>query len=350
MAQLSNELLPAAVLCYVAAMLGFLCEYAFGRREAAAPEAARELVAAAIGRDSSGEPVPFTPISPAPPVQGASAPVSPAPASSAQTSPTRPRPLVVDPGRAALFGRIGLWLTGLAAVVHAGVLVTRGLAVGRVPWGNMYEFVIALSLVGAVAFLVLVARLPALRPLGVFVTLALVVLLGLAGMVLYTVAAPLVPALNSYWLKIHVSAAATASGLFLVAFVPAALFLIRHGYEQGRRRFPYSIGARLPESASLERLTFRLHKFAFPIWTFAIICGAIWAESAWGRYWGWDPKEVWSFISWVAYAAYLHARSTPSVKKTTATWLAVVAWGTMLVNLYVINFVAVGLHSYAHVG
>jgi len=209
--------------------------------------------------------------------------------------------------------------------------------------------VVALSLVAAVAWLVLLIGRPTLRLLGLFVTLALVLVLGFAGMVLYTEAAPLVPALNSYWLKIHVSAAATASGLLLIAFVPAALFLIRTGYDAGKRRFPYPIGAKLPAAESLERLTFRLHAFAFPIWTFAVICGAIWAEAAWGRYWGWDPKEIWSFISWVAYAAYLHARATPSVKRTTATWFAVAAWGTMLINLYVINFVAVGLHSYAGV-
>jgi cytochrome c-type biogenesis protein CcsB len=200
-----------------------------------------------------------------------------------------------------------------------------------------------------VTWLVVLARRPALRPLGLFVTLSLVVILGFAGMVLYTDAAPLVPALNSYWLKIHVSAAAVSSGLLLVASVPAVLFLIRSGYDTGKRRFPYPIGGRLPAADPLERLSFRLHAFAFPIWTFAVVCGAIWAEAAWGRYWGWDPKETWSFVSWIAYAAYLHARATPSVRRTTATWFAVVAWITMLINLYVINFVAVGLHSYAGV-
>jgi len=157
------------------------------------------------------------------------------------------------------------------------------------------------------------------------------------------------PALNSYWLKIHVTAAATSSGILLMGFIPAALFLLRSGYDKGRRGFPFTVGARLPEAATLERLTFRIHAFAFPLWTFAIICGAIWAEAAWGRYWGWDPKETWSFISWVVYACYLHARATPSVKRTTATLIAVLAWVTMLVNLYVINFVAVGFHSYAGV-
>jgi len=329
MAQLSHALVPVAILCYVAAGLGFLVEFAFGRK-VATPSREPELVPAGTGASSG-------------PVD-APAPISPAPPSAA-----RPGAVSIDPGRAAWFGRAALVVTALAVVVHITALVTRGLSVGRVPWGNMYEFVVALSLVGAVAFLVLVARRPSLRPLGVFVALAVAVLLGLADTVLYTAAAPLVPALNSYWLKIHVSAAATASGLFLVGVVPAVLFLVRNGYEQGKRSFPYSLGERLPAGESLERLTFRLHKFTFPIWTFAIICGAIWAESAWGRYWGWDPKEVWSFISWVAYASYLHARATPSVKKTTATWFAVVAWGTMLVNLYVINFVAVGLHSYAQV-
>ncbi len=332
MAELSNQLLPVAVLAYLAAMVGYLMEYSFGGRGAVAraavrPARERELVGTAGGQVAS------------------SAPVSPAPPTGAKPSMAPP----ASTGRAALFGRVAVGLTVVAALAHAGILVTRGLAAGRVPWGNMYEFVVALSLVGAVTWLVLLIARPTLRLLGLFVTLALVLILGFAGMVLYTEAAPLVPALNSYWLKIHVSAAATASGLLLIAFVPAALFLVRASYDRGRRSFPASIGAKLPEADTLERLTFRLHAFAFPIWTFAVICGAIWAEAAWGRYWGWDPKEIWSFVSWVAYAAYLHARATPSVKRTTATWFAVAAWITMLVNLYVINFVAVGLHSYAGV-
>jgi cytochrome c-type biogenesis protein CcsB len=227
--------------------------------------------------------------------------------------------------------------------------VTRGLAAHRVPWGNMYEFVLAVTLVGATAWLVVLARRPSIRPLGLFVTLTLVILLGVDGMRLYTNAGPLVPALNSYWLKIHVTAAITASGILLVGFVVAALTLVRTGYDAGRTRFPYSLGDRLPASDGLERLTFRLHAFAFPIWTFAIICGAIWAEAAWGRYWGWDPKETWAFIAWVIYAGYLHARATPSVKRTVATWIAVLGWAAMMVNLFGVNLFISGLHSYAGV-
>jgi cytochrome c-type biogenesis protein CcsB len=164
---------------------------------------------------------------------------------------------------------------------------------------------------------------------------------------LYTSAGPLTAALNSYWLKIHVTAAASASGILMFGFAVAALTVVRSGYERGRRGFPFDLGWRLPDSATLERLTFRVHALAFPLWTFAIICGAIWAEAAWGRYWGWDPKETWSFISWVVYAGYLHARATPSVKRSTATWIAIVGWGTMMINLFGVNLVISGMHSYA---
>ncbi len=326
MAELSDTLLLVAVVTYVAAMIGYLVEYAFGTRGAVARVAARPV------REFVTAGAPGRPVSPA-----------------AGGDVVADRAATPAPGRTGIAGSIGVGLTVAALGVHIGVLVTRGIAAGRVPWGNMYEFVVTLTAVFAAGWLVLLASRPALRPLGLFVTAVQALLLGFAGLVLTTPAAPLMPALQSVWLKIHVSAAATASGLLLLAFVPAALFLIRSGFEDGKQRFPYGSSRRLPVADTLERLTFRLHAFAFPIWTLAIICGAIWAESAWGRYWGWDPKETWSFISWVAYAAYLHARATPSVKRTTATWFAVAAWGTMLINLYVINFVAVGLHTYAGV-
>jgi cytochrome c-type biogenesis protein CcsB len=316
MSALSDQLLVVTILAYLAAMIGYAAEYSFGSRGAVARVATRELVAVVGG--------------------GSDAVVEPArPASRAD--------------RAVLAGRLAVGFTVVGVLAHVATLVTRGLAAGRVPWGNMYEFVLTVCLVGAVSWLVLVVRRPLARHLGLYVTLALVVLLGFAGMRLYTKAGPLVPALNSYWLKIHVSAAALASGILLVGFVSASMYLIRAGYETGKRRFPYPLGRRLPAAEALERLTFRVHAFAFPIWTLAIMCGAIWAEAAWGRYWGWDPKETWSFIAWVVYAGYLHARATPSVKRTAAAWIAVLGWVTMMINLYGVNLVISGLHSYAGV-
>jgi cytochrome c-type biogenesis protein CcsB len=358
MDELSNHLLVVAVLGYVAAMVGHLVEYAFGQRGAVARAAARaprqprrELVAVGAG-PTGGAPDVARPHAEAPEAGGPDAEAPEAVGSGAGTPEARGPGAgtpVRSPGVTGWAGRLAVALTGVAALAHAGVLVTRGLAAHRVPWGNMYEFVVAGSLVAAVTWLVLVVRRPSLRLLGLFASLIFVVVLGYAGMVLYTEAAPLVPALNSYWLKIHVSAAALSSGLFMVGAVPALMYLVRSGHDAGRRRFPYGLGRVLPPADVLERLTFRLHTFAFPIWTFAVVCGAIWAEAAWGRYWAWDPKETWSFVSWVAYAAYLHARATPSVRRTTATWFAVAAWTTMLINLYVINFLVVGLHSYAGV-
>jgi cytochrome c-type biogenesis protein CcsB len=320
MAALSDQLLVYAILAYALAMLAYAVEYAFGSRSVVGRVATRELVGAGAPVDSDTD--------------SDSPPASP-PAETVRT--------------AGLAGRAALGLTALGWALHLGCVVTRGLAAHRVPWGNMYEFILAVCLVGATVWQVLQLRRPRLRPLGLFVTLVLVIMLGVDGMLLYTKIVPLVPALNSYWLKIHVTAAVTASGIFLVGFVAAAMTLIRTGYDDGKRQFPYSLGSWLPEADGLERVTFRVHALAFPIWTFAVICGAIWAEAAWGRYWGWDPKETWSFIAWVIYAGYLHARATPSIKRTVATWIAVAGWTAMMMDLFGVNLFISGLHSYAGV-
>lgn len=251
-------------------------------------------------------------------------------------------------GRAEWAGRAAVALTVVAAFAHAATLLTRAAAVGRVPWGNMYELLLTLCLVGVCAWLVVLRLRPTVRPLGLVLTPVIIVLLGSAGMV-YTKAGPLVPALNSAWLAIHVSAVATAGGILLVGFVSAVLYLLRAGYEDGRTGFPFALAQRAPAAATLERLTFRVHAFAFPLLTVGVICGAIWAEAAWGRYWGWDPKETWSFITWVIYAGYLHARATPSVKRRTATWIAIAGWAALVFNVYGVNLVFSGLHSYAGV-
>jgi cytochrome c-type biogenesis protein CcsB len=167
-------------------------------------------------------------------------------------------------------------------------------------------------------------------------------------MVAYTPVGPLVPALHSYWFVIHVSTIILASGIFLIGAVPATMFLIRDGYDKGKRRFPYSLGRNTPDATVLERLTFRLHAFAFPLFTFgALIAGPIWAEASWGRYWGWDPKETWSFITWVIFAGYLHARATAGWKGTRAAIVALVGFVSLLITYYAVNLWIAGLHSYA---
>jgi cytochrome c-type biogenesis protein CcsB len=225
----------------------------------------------------------------------------------------------------------------------------------------MYEFSSMICLIAVTTFLGLLARQP-VRWLGVFVMLPVVLYLGYAGTELYVAAGPLVPALNSYWLKIHVVAAIVSSGVFLVSAVVTVLYLVKDRWESrlaevaaGRAeastamRTRGGIVMRLPSSAALDTLTYRVIAFAFPIWTFAVIAGAIWAEAAWGRYWGWDPKETWSFITWVIYAAYLHARSTGGWRGRRAAAVSLLGFSALFVDYYLVNLVISGLHSYAGV-
>ena len=241
------------------------------------------------------------------------------------------------------FGRMAVALTVLGALVQIGSVATRGFAVGRWPWGNMYEFISAVCLMAVLTWLYVLRRYPATRPLGAFVLLPVEVLLFLAGSALYVRPAPVVPALQSYWLTIHVTAVSLASGLLMVSGVASVLYLLRRHSRAGWLDV-------LPATEALDRVAYRITIFAFPLYTFAIICGAIWAEAAWGRFWGWDPKETVAFVVWVVYACYLHARSTAGWRTGGAAWINVCGLAAVLFNLFFINLVTTGLHSYAGVG
>ena len=235
---------------------------------------------------------------------------------------------------------IGTALTVLAVLLHAAGVASRGLAADRVPWGNMYEFATTGALAASAAFLV-TYRLARLRGLGVVVVGSVLLTLGLAVTVLYTPAGPLVPALNSYWLVIHVAAAIVSAGVFTVGAAATVLYLAR------RRSDGLGKPSRLPEAAVLDRVAQIAHTFAFPVWTFAVVAGAIWAENAWGRYWGWDPKETWAFITWAVYAAHLHARATAGWRGRAAGRLALLGYVALLFNFFGVNMWITGLHSYA---
>ena len=220
----------------------------------------------------------------------------------------------------------------------------RGLSAGRVPWGNMYDF----SITGAMAFsgaYLAALRKYDLRWLGLLVSIAVLLTLGTAVAVLYRPSAPLVPALKSTWLVIHVSAAIISGGVFLLANAIAAAYLYLDAMESRGERTAWA--KRLPSLEDLDQLSYRLVAFVFPLWTFAVIAGAIWAESAWGRYWGWDPKETWAFITWVAYAAYLHARVTVGWRGRKAAWLCLFAGSTFLFNYVYVNIWGTGKHTYS---
>jgi cytochrome c-type biogenesis protein CcsB len=256
-------------------------------------------------------------------------------------------------GRSRSLG-IAMSMAYLAFALHLGGVVARGLSVDRAPWGNMYEFSISGTLVVTAIFLLVVAQRPELRFLGTFIIGPVLLSLGLATAVFYTEAAQLLPALKSFWLVIHVSVAFIASALFTLAFSLTVIQLVQERREKIRARGETLRRGQfmdaLPSSTSLESNAYQLHAIAFPLWSFTLIAGAIWAEKAWSSYWSWDPKEVWSFVIWVVYAAYLHARATQGYQGRRAAYLAVAGFAGLMFNYLGVNFLFVGFHGYAGVG
>ncbi|MBX7466027.1 MULTISPECIES: c-type cytochrome biogenesis protein CcsB [unclassified Streptomyces] len=254
-----------------------------------------------------------------------------------------------------LYGRIAVSLTVLAFLIEFCGVLTRALSVQRAPWGNMYEFNLTFSTVAVGVYLTLLALKKNVGWLGLPLVTTVLLDLGLAVTVLYTASDQLVPALHSYWLWIHVSTAIFCGAVFYVGAVATILYLFRDRYEaklaEGGKpgTFATSVMERLPAASSLDKFAYRVNAAVFPLWTFTIIAGAIWAGDAWGRYWGWDPKETWSFITWVAYACYLHARATAGWKGRKAATLALIAFGCWLFNYYGVNIFVNGKHSYAGV-
>jgi cytochrome c-type biogenesis protein CcsB len=240
-------------------------------------------------------------------------------------------------------------MTWLGTLVLAASVVLRGLSVMRPPWGNMFEFATTGSLAVGLAFCVLSLRRD-VRWLGLFVVGPVLLTLGLAITVFYTEASQLMPSLKSVWLVIHVSVAILSVALFTIAFSVTILYLVKSRLEVAPgplSRVQAGLQSALPSARALDRTAYSLHVVAFPMWTFTLIAGAIWAEQAWGHYWNWDPKEVWTFIIWVVYAAYLHARATTGWSARSASFIALAGYGCILVNYMVVNVYFVGQHSYS---
>lgn len=331
MAQASNVLIYSAMLVYTGALAAFASDLSGRGRVAAAvrsPAPARELVTAG-GAGTAG---------------------------SGSAEVVRELGESGGPGEPVVRRRavgIAVSLTWLAFALHLGGVVARGLSAHRPPWGNMYEFTISGAVVVTGVFLLVILRND-LRYLGTFVVGPVLLSLGLAISVLYTQSAQLLPALQSVWLVIHVTVAFTASALFTIAFSATVLQLVQDRRERLRAagRPPRRGGFMdaLPASAELERTAYRLTAVAFPLWTFTVMAGAIWAERSWGRYWNWDPKEVWSFVIWVVYAGYLHARATRGWDGRRAAYLGLAGFACVIFNFGVVNIFFPGLHAYSGVG
>lgn len=341
LASLSDNAIRSATVVLVLSMLGYAAQWACTRERTALATSARkaqrkQVEATAIERE----------------LVGAGGPARAAAGDVAAATTAELSAIVegVDSAdrveRGARFARIGFNLFVLGAVVLFIGVALRGVAAGRVPWSNLYEFSTAGSAVVSLTYLVLRRRLK-IDWLAFPLVCFLLVILGLATTVLYVPVAGLVPALQSYWLAVHVTAAVLGTSLFTVGAMVSVMQLLK---DRAQRRGTADIGflSKLPAASAIDTIAYRINAFAFPIWTFAMMAGAIWAQHAWGRFWSWDPKETWMFISWVCYAAYLHARATPGWR-TRLPWISLFAYATILFNLVGVNIFITGLHSYAGV-
>jgi cytochrome c-type biogenesis protein CcsB len=311
-------------------MFAHTAEWAAARRLGASKPAAPELVDVAA-MEGSDRQLPREPLGKDQPL----APVSLVADSEADPAASH---------RVEQFGRIGVALTVIGFMLSVFGVLTRALAAQRAPWGNMFEFTITAMVFVVGIYLILVWR-AGLRWLGLPVTMLAAVGNGLAVTVFYVAVAPLVPALHSVWFLIHIVAAAIAGAAFNVGGLMSILYLVKKRAEERGTVRGYL--ERLPESRKIDLIAYRFNAFAFPLWTFTVVAGAIWAEYAWGRYWGWDPKETWALVTWVIYACYLHARSTAGWRGTRAAVIAIIGLASFWFNFVGINLLVSGLHSYA---
>jgi cytochrome c-type biogenesis protein CcsB len=351
----------SAMAVYAIAFIAYAIDLA---RRSAASAQATDAAAAALADDSTpsdGATAGHEPVLQAASPSGGSAASAGAESTSAVPPPTG-RGAVgrrrgagaaapsVDYGRSPSL-RVAVAMTVIAWGLHLAATVLRGLAAERVPWANMYEFALTGTLVITTVFLaVLLIAKTDLRFLGTFVTGLVLVLLGIATVNFYVSVIPLPPALQSVWLVIHVFVAPSAVGFFALGFALSVVQLMqsrREAIAATADSVKKSFLATLPDSTSLENLAYRVNIVGFILWTFTLMAGAIWAEKAWGRYWGWDTKEVWTFIIWVVFAGYIHARATRGWRGSRSAWLAIIGFSAVLFNFTVVNLFFKGLHAYS---
>ena len=244
--------------------------------------------------------------------------------------------------------RAAIVLMVMAFAIHVVAVVTRSIAAQRVPWGNMYEFSTTSALIIAGIYLIMLIRRD-LRFVGVMISGLVTLLLTMATIAHPTPVSPLQPVLQSYWLIIHVSIAVLATALFTLTAAMSILQLVQSNAQtrlmQGKGT--WSFLRLVPTAGSLENWSYRINAVGFVMWSFTLIAGAIWAEAAWGRYWNWDTKEVWTFVIWVVYAAYLHARATRGWSGPPSAWLSIAGYLCIIFNFTVVNVYFSGLHSYS---
>jgi len=252
---------------------------------------------------------------------------------------------VVPTRHVSRFERVAYALTILGWILHVVGTVFRGIAADRVPWANMFEFSLTASaiIVGVFIFVQLWVEL---KFLGAYITGFGLIVLGVGTVNFYVPVSPLAPALQSYWLVIHVFVATLGTAFFAIGGGLSLIQLIQARHEAGKFDSVKFLTT-LPTAERLENLAYRVVVVGFVFWTFTLIAGSIWAEHAWGRYWGWDTKEVWTFIIWTVFAGYIHARATRGWRGSRSAWLAIIGFVAVMFNFTIVNLFFKGLHAYS---
>ncbi|WKD56796.1 Cytochrome c biogenesis protein CcsA [Corynebacterium capitovis DSM 44611] len=238
-------------------------------------------------------------------------------------------------------------LIWLGILLHVAAVITRGLGARRFPLGNLYEYILMMTAVIMVVAAVTIQRKKwySLYP---WLLAPLIVAMYLNSTVFHMKAAPVVPALQSYWLPVHVSSVSVGASVGIVSGIFSLLYLLRMWQPRGEEHGVIGALVRpLPTAKTLDELAYKTAIVTLPLFGIGITLGAVWAEVAWGRFWGWDAKETVSLITWILYAAYLHARATAGWKNSRAAWINVFALAMTIFNMTYVNFVIASLHSYA---
>ena len=228
----------------------------------------------------------------------------------------------------------------VAFIIHTIALVVRTISAGRLPLTNQYEFATSFAWGICGCYLIFLWKYK-FRALGAFVMPVIFIIIGYAAMQSKEVR-ELMPALRSNWLAVHVSSAIISYGAFGVSFAVSLMFLLRKRME-GNRFWQDHI----PQENRLDLISYRAISLGFLFLTFVMVTGAIWAEQAWGSYWSWDPKETWSFITWIIYAIYLHLRISRGWKGKSAAVFAVIGFLCVIFTYIGVNTFIPGIHSYA---
>jgi cytochrome c-type biogenesis protein CcsB len=247
--------------------------------------------------------------------------------------------------RSSAFERVAFALTVVGWLLHVAGTVLRGVAAHRVPWANMFEFSLTASAIIVTVF-IFVQLWQNLRFLGAYITGFALIVLGVGTVNFYVPVVPLPPALQSYWLVIHVFVATLGTAFFAIAG-GLSITQLMQARREGGKLAAVKFMATLPTAERLENLAYRVVVVGFVFWTFTLIAGSIWAEHAWGRYWGWDTKEVWTFIIWTIFAGYIHARATRGWRGNRSAWLSLIGFGAVMFNFTIVNLFFKGLHSYS---